>query len=287
MKNIPELLNWQKKVEGLSDIDRIGDDIFLLEKPTPSLIPYHPFKTNMLSAVICIKGTIRGKINLTPFEAEASCMVFILPDQIFENGYTSEDFEGHVIVMSKRFLGNLEIENKFSIYLSIVKQPCVPLRESELEAMLNYYIMLQRIIRATRNMNRFEIAKYLTKALFYGIGPSLHDLSEKPMNKNEILVDSFLKLVRAHYREHRRLEFYAVKIHLTPKYMSTMIRDTSGITAGDWINKHVILEAKALLKSTNMTIQQISDDLNFSGQSDFGKYFKRIVGVSPKGYRNK
>ncbi|KAA6314445.1 hypothetical protein EZS27_034938 [termite gut metagenome] len=46
-----------------------------------------------------------------------------------------------------------------------------------------------------------------------------------------------------------------------------------------------MLEAKALLKSTNMTIQQISDELNFPSQSFFGKYFKRQVGVSPKEYK--
>ncbi|MDR2802001.1 MAG: helix-turn-helix domain-containing protein, partial [Prevotellaceae bacterium] len=48
-----------------------------------------------------------------------------------------------------------------------------------------------------------------------------------------------------------------------------------------------ILEAKAMLKSTNMTVQQISDELNFPSQSFFGKYFKRIVGVSPKEYKRK
>ncbi|MDR1180556.1 MAG: helix-turn-helix domain-containing protein, partial [Bacteroidales bacterium] len=54
----------------------------------------------------------------------------------------------------------------------------------------------------------------------------------------------------------------------------------------DWIDNFVILEAKALLKSTNMTIQQISDELNFPSQSFFGKSFKRIVGMSPKMYRD-
>jgi AraC-like DNA-binding protein len=44
-------------------------------------------------------------------------------------------------------------------------------------------------------------------------------------------------------------------------------------------------KAKALLKSTNMTIQQISEELNYPSQSFFGKYFKRIVGVSPSDYR--
>jgi AraC-like DNA-binding protein len=45
------------------------------------------------------------------------------------------------------------------------------------------------------------------------------------------------------------------------------------------------LEAKALLKSTNMTIRQISDELNLPSQSFFGKYFKRHIGISPKEYR--
>jgi len=50
---------------------------------------------------------------------------------------------------------------------------------------------------------------------------------------------------------------------------------------------YVILEAKALLKSTNMTVQQVGDELNFPEQSFFGKYFKRIVGVSPREYKQK
>ena len=83
----------------------------------------------------------------------------------------------------------------------------------------------------------------------------------------------------------RRLNFYADKLCLTPKYMSTIIRQTSGKTAGNWIDDYVLLEAKALLKSTNMTIQQISDELNFPSQSFFGKYFKRLTGVSPKEYK--
>lgn len=79
--------------------------------------------------------------------------------------------------------------------------------------------------------------------------------------------------------------FYASKLSLTPKYLSKVIRQNSGKTAGEWIEEYVILEAKALLKSTNKTIQQITDELNFSTQSFFGKYFKRRVGLSPKEYR--
>jgi len=67
--------------------------------------------------------------------------------------------------------------------------------------------------------------------------------------------------------------------------MSRTLRETSGKSANDLIYEHVTLEAKALLKSTSMTIQQISDELNFPSQSFFGKYFKRVTGMSPKEYK--
>ena len=52
------------------------------------------------------------------------------------------------------------------------------------------------------------------------------------------------------------------------------------------ISRMVIMDAKSQLKSTNLSIQEISDSLNFANMSFFGKYFKRYVGMSPLDYRN-
>ena len=72
---------------------------------------------------------------------------------------------------------------------------------------------------------------------------------------------------------------------ITPRYLSRVVKESTQFSAAEWIERLVVLEARALLKSTNMTIQQISDELNFSTQTFFGKYFKRRVGLSPKEYR--
>ena len=63
-------------------------------------------------------------------------------------------------------------------------------------------------------------------------------------------------------------------------------KDRGRLTAVDWIERFVILEAKVLLKSSNLNIQQIADELNFPSQSFFGKYFKKLTGMSPKEFRN-
>ena len=81
------------------------------------------------------------------------------------------------------------------------------------------------------------------------------------------------------------MSFYADKMFLTAKHLSTVVKEISGKTVGEWIDELVILEAKALLNSSSMNIQEIADRLNFANQSFFGKYFKHYTGMSPKEYR--
>lgn len=83
----------------------------------------------------------------------------------------------------------------------------------------------------------------------------------------------------------RDISFYAEKLCLTPKYLSSIIRDVSGELAGNWIDNYVIIEAKALLISSNLTIQEICYKLNFSTPSSFTRFFKRITGMSPRKFR--
>ena len=64
-----------------------------------------------------------------------------------------------------------------------------------------------------------------------------------------------------------------------------MLKQETGMTALEWIELFVVLYAKGCLSSTIMTIQGISDELDFPSQSVFGKHFKRLEGMSPKSYR--
>ena len=100
-----------------------------------------------------------------------------------------------------------------------------------------------------------------------------------------MLMQRFLHELHIHYKTEHKVLFYADRLHVTPDYLSTLVRGISGITASEWINKFMLLKAKIMLKSTKMTIQQVSQELNFPSQTFFGKYFKRLTGVSPKEYR--
>ncbi len=287
MKEPITLLTWHTD---LVEADSIGNDFILTDKILLNSIIDQPFKMDMTVAIICLKGTMEGSVNLKKFSVKSPSLCIVLSEQILQHEYISDDFSGLFIIMSQRFLSSLfeDIDKRFPLFRSVQNNPAIPLGSGGLNAMINYYSMLQRAIRVKEHPHRLQIAKHLTLALFYGLGSQYHIIpSSKKKTKQELLVEEFLTYAKANFKKQRSIDFYADKLCLTPKYLSKVIKETSGKSATEWINNLVILEAKALLRCSNMTIQQISDELNFPSQSFFGKYFKRLDGLSPKEYRNK
>lgn len=287
MKDSISAFNWRKEIEKI-DTDSIGDDYILFDEPKLLSSFTIPYKTDVTTAIICTKGTIKGMVNMNYYHITAPFLFIILADQVLQHEYLSDDFSGHFIVMSKRFLENLSMNQQASagLFLSVKEIPFIQLNDESLQQMITYYDLFKSAVKMKDNPYRMETVKHLNQAFFYGTSYQFHKIQGKEFKtKNEVLVKAFLEIVNTHFKEERGMEFYARKLFLTPKYLSKVIKNTSGKSGSEWINSYVILEAKALLNSTNMTIQQISDQLNFPTQSFFGRYFKRHVGVSPKQYR--
>ena len=89
-----------------------------------------------------------------------------------------------------------------------------------------------------------------------------------------------------YHTSERNMAFYADKLCLTPKYLSKLVKSVSGRSAPDWIDAFVILEAKNMLKYSDLSIKEIVCKLNFPNQSVFYKFFKSHAGKTPSQYRN-
>jgi len=281
--------NWRIELENM-EVNSIGDDIILLDKPVIFSIFQYPFKTDVTAAIICIKGTTTGSINLKPYTTNGPCLITIFPEQILEYESISDDFSGLFIIMSSKFTNSLMLNaaERLPLSLSIMDNPVIPLDEEALNGMIYNFEMLKKTVQGKDHPYRLEVAKHLALAFLYGVGEFFHKFNDKKKKTHhELLVENFLQLVQLHHKEQRGLEFYADKLCLTSKHLSKVVREVSGRPANDWIDEYVVLLAKALLKSTNMTIQQIGDELNFPSQSFFGKYFKRVTGMSPREYKGR
>ena len=99
------------------------------------------------------------------------------------------------------------------------------------------------------------------------------------------LFNRFLQLLALQEQKRQQVSFYADKLNLTPKYLSKIIKEASGRSGPEWIDDFVILEAKNLLRYSNMSIKEVVFALNFPNPSVFHKYFKAHTGQTPTEYR--
>ena len=272
-----------EKPQGFS----IENDIILFERHHIDFVLNCPFKVGVVIVLVCLRGTLKGFINMKPYTSQSPCCILVQPNQILQQEFVSEDFDGLFIVFSQRFANILlsQIEDKFPLFFSSINNIVMPLESEHLNALKIYYRTMKKVIAASQNPYRLEIAKHLTMSFFYSFGSWFRDLPEQDLSKQGMIVKKFLKLVQTHCKEERGLNFYADKLCITPKYLSKVIKENSNMSAAVWIENSVVLEAQAMLISTNMTIQQISNELNFPSQSFFGKFFKRATGMSPKEYK--
>lgn len=268
-------------------VDRIDRDIVLIEDPRMDEEIYFPIKSNTAVSIIIRSGSMICNVDMVTHRINQPGMMIILPSQIIEKLSFSDGFKGYCLFLSSAFLGNMPIGNKVQILVNIKKDGFYTMDNQKLAALESYIKMVQNVLRAPNEYKR-EIVTHLTIAYYYGLGSYLHgSLSNKAfITRYEQISDRFLELVRDNCIIHRDMGFYANKMCLTAKHISLAVRTVTGDNAMKWIERYTILNAKSLLKTTHIPISEISDRLNFASASDFGKYFKKFTGYSPRDFRN-
>lgn len=143
------------------------------------------------------------------------------------------------------------------------------------------------LIQETLRYDHFHQASILRSYLYILIY-ELDSIKQNFQNKEiqHPLFEKFKELLSKNFINHRSPSYYADSLNVTRKYLSEVIKNNSGKTTREWIDEIVILESKILLQNKSLTISQVSNTLNFSNQSVFGKFFKNYTGFSPLQYRN-
>lgn len=282
---------WKSSVEGDFDhADRIGEDLILLRSAGLVQKELGPFHADMTVAIIIREGFLKININMSDYEAAAPCMVIVMPGQTFKVTELPENMEGDTIIMSDRF--SKELFNGYQTFSQLRKtiefRPVVCLDGIE-DAFSIYLRLLENLIKSpVVEAYKLEAARHLTLSMFYSTVFYLHDIGEvKPADRRSKILDRFEKELKLNYKKEREVSFYAEKLSITPKYLSSVILQQTGKSALKVINEYVVNECQALLLSTDLSLQQISDRLNFPSQAVFSKFFKRMTGMSPRGYRNR
>ena len=176
--------------------------------------------------------------------------------------------------------------------MQILDNPCITLKPDELSIVQQHIQLINTAIHSDYAYARESIS-HLISSVFFIFGSFINERMakqsevEQPVStRHKIVFERFIDLVSKYHNTERNVGFYADKLCITPKYLSKIVKDTSGQSAPQWIDQYVILEAKQLLKHSDRCIKEISDELNFPNPSFFFKYFKKHTGLTPNQYRN-
>ena len=275
--------------KSISDI--FNADCFLIRDVTAEMLATFsdPVKFSASTSIFVKRGECKADISLVNYDIKGPALVNIRQSHILQPQFISKDFEAICIVMSKKLTDALFVcANDMPAFNIATCRPVVPLDPKSVPAFEKLYDKIEEVISDSDNIHQFNALVFAMMQFFYQTGWKIYDyfLQELPTTHGR-LSDRFMTLVKQNFKYERFLDFYAEQLEITPKHLSRTIKTQTGVSAVEWIERFVILEAKVLLKSSNLNIQQIADELNFPSQSFFGKYFKKKTGLSPKEFRNK
>ena len=263
------------------------DDIILLENETLIRGMRFPYKITMVTQIVITAGCFSCLVDFRRYSLTAPAIAIFLPGQVVEHIEADEEFAGFGMMMSYEFTSSMNLPVSLQEKLFIKNTQFHAISEQMMEAYMSCYRQVASAMKQKENPYREQIIKHLFSAYYYGLGYYVHSTPSAPvtMTLQEQTCDRFIDLVSKNFKQERDIGFYANKLCISNKYLSTLLKQTTGMTALEWIERYVVLYAKSCLTSTTMTIQQISDELLFPSQSVFGKYFKRVEGISPRAYR--
>jgi AraC family transcriptional activator of pobA len=279
-------------ISKLSNIFAVADnqkDFLLIDetKYTPST--EEPFRTDTYAIGFLKKGTLNVTAGLSAGIIKGPAILTIGPYVIRSIEKADDQPQIELIFFKENFF----LQNQSNIFY-LLKYPFFENSDSHITSLdtdkaEKFTIIFDLLKKITGSGHLHEadiIRNYISILLCEIDAASKYKKENINVSKTSVLLANFKTLLSKEVLQERSVKFYAGKLNVTPKYLSEVIKEQTGRTAGEWIDQTVILEAKVLLQKKDLSIFQVSEMLNFSDQSVFGKFFKVNTGIPPLTYRN-
>ena len=255
-----------------------------------NLYTQYPCRLKAEIFVLCMDGSIDASINLSEYIIQKNDFVTLSPGSIIQINRIEGNLKLYFMVFSSEFINGLNKNKSIIDLIYITKNhPVLSLPEEFASIYEEFFLLMMKVYYKKHSPYNPEILKCMLLSILYRLSDMYHDQparKETFSSRSEEICKTFGHLVIQHYTQERNVSYYAKKMGITPAHLSNTVKNMTGKTVMDFISEVVIVDAKAQLKSTNLPIREIAYSLNFPNVSFFGKYFKRLTGMTPQQYRN-
>lgn len=286
------ILSAMDKHNSLSNIFRVKN--FILTdtiKLADSLMLEKGFICDGSAVLICQSGEGVVRVNYHEYTLKKNQVFIIIPYHIISLKKLSDDFSvAGLFCSNDYFTRNTILNHNYDRLFKFKQYPIITFTGEQMDRLMELHdVMMVRY----KNLNNPYNEECLTMLIFSFFAEiiNIHDINkpnkvQTALNRQEKITDEFFRLLINNFKEQRAVAFYADKLCFTPKYLSSVVKKVTGYTIQEWINEMVINHTKNLLKMTDKTVLEISEELNFSNPSFFGRFFKQYTGLTPLQFRN-
>lgn len=243
-----------------------------------------PFTFDDRRLGIVVRGEADVNINLVDKHIEAGMLAFIGPGTIINPIRFSPDFEIYGIGMA----ADITLPGPLPQAMNgQVRDFQIPAAEADILTARSILDTLWHMVHQENYDLQTVSCLILAQMSHYDtIYRRYTSQQQHTLSREQTTFDRFIQLVNQYAVKEHQIAFYAERMCLTERYLGTVIRQASGVTAKEWIDRAIVSRIKVELRHTEKTIAQISDDMNFPNPSFFNKYFKRLTQMTPAEFRN-
>lgn len=247
---------------------------------------------SFFTIILMIDGREEYTINSNKVELEMHDLFIKLPYTLLNFKDCSNEVESVHLLVEKNFFDELARQNEqlqtatpLDIFDTI---PVFHLSEAKVAEFYDLFHNIQKTI-SQPHLYKQELVRYqlsfcqlLLAELVSGHEVNTHDLKHK-----DDILKIFLHLATRHFRKERQLQFYAEHLNITSTYLSRIVKELTGNTVLGYLSSFLYNEICIQLKTTDKTMSEIAEELNFNDQSAFTNFFRSKAGMSPLSYRKK
>ena len=270
---------------------KTGKPLIILLKASGSEEFPKDFQKIYHTHIYCLQGNTRFIFNDRPFECKQGDFIFWLADNAVSGLSFSKNFKATILFVDKQLLSdnfpNLNTATDAIIHHRV--NPILHPDKINKERILNNFQSLYT--KSLEANNRFydEILKLQMQLFILEMWDIFMDQLERRNRtmQSGTLYERFINLLEVHCMKNREVQFYSDQLHITAKYLNQICKINTGITASQWIQRYAKDRIVLLLENKTLNISEIADQMGFSSHSFFTRYVKKLLGASPRAYRDR
>lgn len=257
-------------------------------------IPFaYPYRSENYTIHFVAKGQISIQLNLIDYNLKEKDLIVIPAKTVISFNSVEQKTELVTVSFSLDFALKNSLKNEvfaFDLFASKLIRK-LSLTEEHWNSFMTIALFLEKKnSKDTEELFRKEMISHAFNLFLYELAiasKNNNSLMNNNLSRKEDLTLKFLKILALNFKSQRLIDYYSETLAVSSSYLTKAVKSVTGKTIGKLIEDSIITEAKILLADTTLSISQISDELQFSDQSFFGKFFKRRTGFNPTDYRNK